>query len=347
MVRALPTAAVLAATLASVACGGDAFTAGPEGTDAGAMRDGTSPMDTGPSEASPVDAFSEPPPTCGTGYACVPAVPSGWQGPLEVYAGTAPPPTCTSGFAQSIGANDVLQAPAATCGCSCGPSSITCSAPAIDFYDGMTCSATPLVCASLGLSPNSCVTVNELTKCAATYLDISVPDGTSAMSACAPQPVKNVPPYTWGTQARGCVSTVAPAQVNCASGEICAPAPGAGFAAKLCVSHAGDVLCPGGGYGVKHTYFTSVADTRSCSDCTCSAPNGGSCSFALDVYQSSNGSCSGGAVTFAPGDKCAGVNQPGDFRLTETSVAGTCGPSTSSPTGLAVPAGAVTVCCPQ
>ncbi len=355
MPRSLLTAAVAAAMLASVACGGDAFSGGSGSEDGGGtMHDGSMP-DTGNGgddgssiEASPVDAHGEPPPSCDGNFACVPAVPSGWEGPLEVYAGSSPPPACTTDFAQSVGAFDVLQAPAASCGCACGASPITCNPPTMAFYDSATCNATPVACATIMLTPNVCETVDERSHCTpATSLDITLVSGSSTMGNCPPQASRTVPPYSWGVQARGCASTIAPAQVDCSAGQICAPKPESGFDQKLCISHVGDVACPGGGYGLKHVFYTSVDDTRDCSACTCGPPSGGSCDFTVTGYSSSNLSCAGGAISYGAGTKCAGVQQPGDFRLTIASTNGSCGPNTSSPTGTATPTGPVTVCCPQ
>ncbi|HTQ48234.1 MAG TPA: hypothetical protein VMI75_36005 [Polyangiaceae bacterium] len=354
MLRALLKAAVLGAAFASVACGGDAFSAGSGGEDGGTSHDSSSPPGDGGSgndaptpDSSPVDAFSEPPPSCSGAFGCVPDVPAGWQGPMEVYAGAAAPPACMVNFAQSVGANDVLQAPAATCGCSCGQSTTTCKPPMMTFSDSMTCTTAGGSCATSTLTPNVCQTLDERSQCAtAVTLDMSLLAGTSVMGSCTAAPMRDVPPYSWGIQARGCVSTVAAAQVDCGSGKICAPAPEPGFAQKLCISHAGDVACPGNGYGVKHLYYTSVDDTRTCSDCTCGMPTGGSCSFSVVGYSSSDQSCTGNAVTYLPGTKCAGVQQPGDFRLTLAPTNGSCTASTSSASGTATPTGPVTVCCP-
>jgi hypothetical protein len=265
---------------------------------------------------------------------------------MEVYSGAAAPPACTTDFAQSVGAFDVLQAAAPMCGCACGPSTITCGPPTMAFYNSATCGSS-VSCATDLLAPNACTNVDERSKCVGSLsLDITLLAGTSTMGSCVAQPTRDVPPYSWGVQARGCVSTVAPAQVDCASGQICAPKPETGFGAKLCISHAGDVPCPGGGYGVKHLYYTSVDDTRSCSACTCGTPTGGSCSFSITGYSSSNSSCTGNAITYPPGTKCAGVQQPGDMRLTIAPTAGSCAASTSSATGTATPTGPVTACCP-
>jgi hypothetical protein len=341
MVRAWLAPAIAAFLVVGASCGGDAFTAGGGATDGGGGRDALS------DGAPPADANGEPPPSCMGNYACVPAVPSGWDGPLEVYSGISGAPACTTGFAQSIGAYDGLQAAAPTCGCSCGPTAITCAPPNILFYDAVTC-GTGASCASEILQPGACTTVNEMGKCLAATggLAITPVAGTSTMGPCAPKPTRDVPAYTWSIQARGCLSTIAPAQLDCAAGQTCAPKPEPGFAPKLCIDRPGDWSCPGGGYGVKHLFYTSVTDTRDCTACTCAPPNGGSCSFSITESSSADGTCTGGTVTYIPGDKCAGITQPGDFRLTMTPTAGTCGAGNSTATGSATPGGPVTVCCP-
>ncbi len=216
----------------------------------------------------------------------------------------------------------------------------------MNFETSLSCMAAPATCATVTLMPNVCKTLDETSACNSSLLDITLLGGSTFASTCTAQPARTVPPYSWAEQARGCVSTVAPAQVDCASGQICAPKPEQGFGARLCVGHAGDVPCPGGGYGVKHTFYTSVDDTRDCSACTCGPPTGGSCTFSVASYSSSDSSCTGNAITYGPGTKCAGVGQPADFRLQLSPTNGSCGPSTSAPTGAATPSGPVTVCCP-
>lgn len=357
MLRSWSTVAVLGAALGSAGCGGDAFTAGSgsgSGSgDSGTPHDASSPPDdTGSGNdvisvdvLPPIDATGEPPPSCDGNFACVPAVPAGWTGPLELYSGSQSPPACTTDFAQSVGGFDLLQAPPAMCGCACGASTITCKPPVMDFFNSMTCGSS-VACASVFLTPGQCTTVDERSACNVPLMDITLLPGGQSMSDCAPQGTVAVPAYTWGLQARGCESTIAPAQVDCGSGQICAPKPEAGFDHQLCVGHAGDVACPGGGYGVKHRFFTSVVDTRACSACTCGPPSGGSCDFSVTSFTSSDLTCSGGAITYGSSTKCAGVAQPADFRLTMFPTNGSCGPSTSAPTGTATPTGPVTVCCP-
>lgn len=367
MLRVLGGLAVAAAVVTAVSCGGNAFSTAPGDADSGNDHEGSvPPPDTGATDGgspadvitpmdaatpldaiTPVDATGEPPPTCSGAFTCVPAVPSGWDGPLEVYAGMGAPPSCSVGFAQSVGAYDMLQAPDATCSCACGPSMTTCTAPNLGFYDGMTCNATPMSCGTVILTPGACTTIDQRSHCTtSSYLDVTVFGGSWTAGACAPEPTNQVPPYSWTDQMRGCASTVAPAQVDCQMGQVCAPRPESGFDPKLCISHAGDVPCPGNGYGVKRTFYTAVDDMRACTACSCGSPNGGSCSFAIDAYLSSDQSCSGSPDILMPGARCAGAQQPGDFRLVETPTGGTCTPGASVPSGSATPTGPVTVCCP-
>lgn len=306
-------------------------------------------MEASPDGAPGIDAAGDaiqPPPSCSGVFACVPAVPAGWSGPLELYSGTAPPPMCSTDFTEGMDAHDGLQAPAATCGCACGASATTCQPPKMTFSNAATCGSA-VACAATVLTPGACMTLDETGQCpGATILDITLAAGTFTTGSCTAQPSRNVPSSTWGTQARGCISTASPEQADCGSGKICAPAPGTGFDAKLCISHSGDVLCPGGGYGVKHLFYTSVDDTRDCTACTCGNPTGGSCDFSVAAYPTQNQQCSGNPITYGPGTQCAGVDQPADFRLTLTPTDGSCAAGTSTATGTAVAAGPVTVCCP-
>jgi hypothetical protein len=343
MIRAWLVPAVAASVLGTAACGGDAFTAGSGATDGGTMHDGSPPADVVSGSDAPIDA----PASCTGDFACVPAAPAGWDGPLELYSGTVAPPACSTGFTTSVSAYDLLQASAATCGCACGSSDTTCTTPSIEFYDSTTC-GTGSPCATEILSPGVCTTLDETSHCpGAAVLDITLVPGNAAFGACTPQPTKKVPPYAWGLQARSCTPTVAPSQANCASGQTCAPLAGAGFVQELCIGHLGDVACPAGAYGVKHVFYTTVVDLRGCTACTCAAPSGGSCDFTVDTYQSTTIACTGGEISYGQGTMCAGVDQPGDFRLTLTPTAGSCAASNSAPTGSATPAGAVTVCCPM
>src|SRR5580692_9006146 len=77
-------AAVGCAIVAALACGGAAFSVVDGGPDATT------------SDAPVADVLEEPPVTCEGDFVCVPAIPAGWTGPLEVYSGTVTAPPCSA-----------------------------------------------------------------------------------------------------------------------------------------------------------------------------------------------------------------------------------------------------------
>ncbi|HEY6459763.1 MAG TPA: hypothetical protein VIY73_06415 [Polyangiaceae bacterium] len=331
--------------------GGDA-TSNP---DAPTVPDAPSHAD-GPSapDAPSVDAFPDvvdepPPPTCAGAFACVPAAPAGWEGPLEVYRGSTAAPACSADFAGVYDGNDSLgTVPPATCSCGCGLSPTTCSAEPLGYTTTALCSnATP--CFSTTLTPGACTT-ETASQCLTTgviplFISSAAPAPTSP--DCAAQPGKTLPPVQWGIDGRACAPTVALAQVDCKGGSVCAPVPAAPYDPNLCVLQAGDASCPSGPYSNRQVLYGAVDDTRGCSSCTCGKAAGGSCAASYSVYSSSDGSCSGQPDTYGAPFQCAGVDNPADFRLTITPSPGSCSPSSVSPTGGVQPAGPTTVCCLQ
>lgn len=371
-------AALLAPCLMSVlvvgACGGPAFTSGgdaggaagdaggldgksaPDGAEAGGGgdtgtgADATADVVGDATSDVTLDVLEEPaPPACTGAFACVPAVPAGWTGPLEVYEGATAPPSCTTNYTEAFDAHDALDAPPATCGCSCDGSPTGCGAPKLSFYvSSLTDPCNGTACYSTTLSNGACVTVNDGTSCAGastTASHVSAPAPLVTNGTCPPQPSTQIPPITWGTYARACASTVAIAASDCQAGSVCAPAAAAPYGATLCISQDGDVACPSTGYTTKRVLSGGASDSRGCSACTCGSPAGASCAGSIEAYASSDGSCSGGAVTYGLPATCYALNQPADLRVVVTPTAGTCTPSSVSPTGSAVATNPETVCC--
>jgi hypothetical protein len=262
-----------------------------------------------------------------------------------VYAGQGAPPPCTTGYQPEEDGFDQLDAADATCGCTCGVPKVLCSAPSLTFNTAPDC--VTVACATEILSASLCTTVDERAKCgaaAATGLYITAQQATVASAGCAAQASKSVPPVAWGVQARACMPTTVPTQLDCPSGSVCAPLAGSGFEATACITMQGDVACPAGAYSVRRRFYGDAIDTRGCATCSCGTP-AASCTASFDVYTSSDGSCSGNKITYPASFTCAGVAQPGDFLLTLSPTSGACTASPSTPTGSAVPVKPVTVCC--
>lgn len=367
---------VAAHVLVSVAaaCGGSAFTTGGEGDDGGGSPGDASPDLTtpdggahesgggpdgvaadgghadaggGPDAITIPDVLAEAPPACSGAYACVPAVPPGWVGPLEVYAGPGPVPPCSPLFQLAQDANDQLDAGHATCGCQCSAPKVACDPLPVDFYSANACTVATK-CTSATLSASTCIPEDVRTKCAISPVSIymSAPQATASGASCAPQESASVPAITWGISGRACVSTVAAAQVDCPVNAVCAPRPAPPFGPGACIAVLGDVACPSQGYTAKHVFFTSADDSRGCTSCTCGGAGNASCTASVSVYAGNPGAgCSGQPIIYAAPFSCVAVDQPGNFLATLSGTAGSCPPSPSTPTGTATPSKPVTVCC--
>jgi hypothetical protein len=348
--------AITAALAMAAACGGSAFTTG--GGDDGGASDGAGPDVTvggpdggqveagGPDAISLPDVLEEPPPTCSGQYACVPAVPSGWAGPLEVYAGAAQAPPCSPLFVVAQDAHDELDAGPATCGCQCGGPKVVCAPPTISFFNVSGC-AVSAPCATKTLSPQTCTPVDLGIACKGLSSPfMTSPQATVTSATCAAQATQSVPPSSWGINGRACVSAVAPAQVDCPSGSICAPKPALPFGPAACIAVLGDVACPAGRYSNRHVYFTSLNDSRGCTTCTCGDAGNPTCAATVATHQP-DASCTDLGVAYQAPFSCVPVDEPRDYEVTLTSNAGACPPSASIPSGSASGMGAVTVCCNQ
>jgi hypothetical protein len=298
------------------------------------------------------DVIEEPPPHCGGAFTCAPIVPSGWTGPLELYAGSSAAPSCGASFTgPAFDGNAGLSVPGSKCDCQCqNAQGVQCSSPTISFYgSSAACSPANYCGAIMPLTPSLCTGVDIRSRCADAGLTISMsaPASTASGGSCPPVALRNVPPSSWATNARACLSSLGAAQSDCASGSVCAPYPPPPFGAGLCIAQPGDVGCPASGYPVKQLFYGTVSDTRDCSQCTCSSVAGASCSASIGVFQPSALSCSTGQISYLPPFMCDPVQQPSEFKLTLTPSGGSCTPSPVAPTGTATPAKPNTFCCTQ
>jgi hypothetical protein len=303
-----------------------------------------------PTDAEWVPDVIEPPPAlCSAGFACTPPVPSGWSGPMELFAGAAPaPPDCGANFEGPVyaGGTGATGDPAA-CGCTCGaPDNVLCSPIEMSFFSGFTCGAAA-PCAQRTLTPGVCTSVDVTTECASMTASITMPATTATGGSCTAAPTKTVTPPSWGTQARACLSALGSAASNCVAGGVCAPLPSMPFA-EVCIALAGIVACPTTGFTVRHTFYDAFDDARDCSMCSCGDVAGASCSADLSVFPTTGvaAACAKGADIYVAPSSCAPVQQPGDFRLDVTMPnAGSCAPTPVMPTGAVAPSQPTTFCC--
>jgi len=293
--------------------------------------------------------------SCGTGKLCSPAVPgdaSGWSGPFALFSGTTAslPSTCDPTLytpAAAFHGNKGLLAPPAECSCTCGaPEGSACDPPSLTFSPANNCAtacSVPAVPTTLPVD-GGCVVVPPACPSFAVGSLMQTTGGS-----CTPDGGVVLAPLAWSTAAMACSPAGASAG-SCGSGELCLPS-----AAPFCIMHAGSLSCPPGEYYVaQHVYYADAGDTRGCSGCSCGAPASGSCSFMVgaifDAASPPGGvyidtSCgTPGGVLFVPEACTLGVKSLKLIAPTAVD-AGSCTPSTATPTGDASPATPTTFCC--
>jgi hypothetical protein len=73
--------------------------------------------------------------------------------------------------------------------------------------------------------------------------------------------------------------------------------------------------------------------------------SGAQCKGLITVFSSADGQCHMGSIVSTLPVSCAGVQQPGDFRLSVASQGGNCAPSQTVSNGTALPVQPTTFCC--
>ena len=306
-------------------------------------------------------------PTCtgtcgGTGcsdFTCIPAAPTGWLGPFQLYDGPASmaPPTCPTPTTDELfsGHASLTQAPAECSACtSCGtPSDFECIAYPGGFYGNTSaCSGGGSSCSSSAGSFSSntsgCYALPVVASCPWTGIDVdSAPK--AVFSCAASTTTTTLPSVTWADDAVGCAEPF-PQANGCAAGSVCVPIPAAPFVTKLCISQQGAVSCPTEEFVVQSTYYTSFTDGRGCSACSC--PGTGTpltCTGTITLY--SDASCADSVYTVTDwANACLTTPAFKSVQegLTSVTYSGTpgCGtPTGGQPTGTITPGSPVTVCC--
>ncbi len=320
---------------------------GDGGADATSVHEGGEAAVDGGGEAATdgrVDA-----PACSA--ACVPAVPTGWQGPLEIAQTMggpmpAPPAGCDAG-AYPVEAFEGLGSPdasAASCTCSCGaPSGITCTPPVANYFSDSTCMTS---CGTTNQTVATTCTTLMLGTCGGTHVNVgsSLPSG----GACAPDAGSTVPPVDWSARARLCAPPSTWSSAGCGAGEVCAPVAALPFeTGTYCVvNNSGVVSCPPG-YPKQRVFYESSTDTRACSACTCGSPTGATCTGGTASFYGSTCTGNPGLTMPVPGT-CGNLGgaKVGVFSGVAPT-GGSCTPMGGAPTGSFQPESPTTVCCTQ
>lgn len=344
------------------ATGGTGGAAGASGSAGSSGGTGLEDCTNGVDDDDDNKADCEDPKCQGAGYQCL-ALPSGWEGPVQLAEGTDLSTLNCGGNYPNIGPRPGtdLNVPNAQCSaCTCGTptGAITCHFPDISLYENNACGAgyrwtfTGADLEMNGVTSGSCFGAQdpftgpngELPTAAAT----TTPPTTGG--SCVPgggAPTK--PSTSWNTQARSCAG---PTGGNMATGcgtNTCVPPAAGQYNRGVCVYQDGDQACPSGVFSHKYVYYTGTDDTRGCTACSCNEPTGVTCNGArLEV--SAGASCKvtpDGTVT-TPGTTCAAVASSSEqsFKyIVGTATGGMCPPVGGQPTGTATPTSPITFCC--
>lgn len=326
-------------------------------------------------------------PACqAVGYSCAPSVPAGWMGYFVLYDGaTTGYSGCPGYFSTSsyLGNNQINAAQPTCSTCDCGkPQGEACRVTGspdaqypgtVDsiFVVDSACTASPNCGANLEVSPTwdgSCygpdgVTststcgVNSGAQCnlgsspcnvSVQMLPLQVAAGT-----CTPTPqTPTIEPISWNGVGEAC-SAAAATDLGCNPGAVCLPKPPAPFHG-LCIYQDGDAsTCPPGQFSKKHLFYGGATDGRKCSDCSCGASAGASCSAQVTIYSdTTKNTCSHAVATLnvsTSGGDCqpltgnpAAVARKAVFT---TPTGGGCAASGGQPSGTATPTTPRTYCC--
>lgn len=278
----------------------------------------------------------------GTCEVCLPAVPQGWQGPLEIFesAGTSLPPlpSCSNDYPNAI-FDGVAQSPSSACSCTCdAPTAITCSTPSVHYFSDPTCATS---CAPDQNVGTGCTPLSE-GSCSGTHFtfDPAVASGGS----CAPHSTTPTPVGSAISEARLCGLPTPPGNGTCDATELCAPRAEVPFDLHYCILHAGTSACPSQ-YPVQEIYGDDASDAGGCAPCTCDAPSGATCdSEAVDFSNGPN--CNATSLSSTIPQSCTalgGAKSALSKNLTPTG--GSCAAHGGETRNGSAAAAATTVCC--
>jgi hypothetical protein len=291
-------------------------------------------------------------PAC-SAYACVPPVPSGWEGPvaLEQVAAGSTLPACPTQYESLLDAHAGLTAPQAVCSCVCGASGQQCSATGA-FHGDQTCSAS--ACATVTPSPSGACTAVSVNSCGSGgSFDFTVAPSPSGGS-CQAAVTTTVTPAGWTTAARLCAYAGTTGAGGCSDADACIALPSSPYGAAACVYSTADpppTSCPAGYAGSPPAvFYAGVTDTRACGGCSCGGPTGGTCSGTVSLFGGAGCTGSGGTATAASGTSCqpySGLSPtPGSAEAHFTVTGGSCAVSAApQPVGSASGNSPTTVCC--
>jgi len=310
--------------------------------------------------------YNDPPPVDDACQGeCVPLFPFGWEGPALLWTGPmadqpleCPPHAPIAGF---LGYSGLEPSPSACPVCTCEPSTGSCALPTDLTARSAICAGTSALDTSFDAPANwdgSCTAVNAVPQGAMCgnepcVQSLNIEAMTMTESGCTPktQPVPNAAPGTWKTVGLACRGMEEHVGSCKDPGKICVPTsepPPPGF--TQCLFKEGDVACPAV-YTEKHVFHQGFDDKRTCTPCACGAPDGGTCTALLSVYEDTactklNYMTMISSVMSVCGDIAIAGSALGSKSATSVTYSpGACAPSGGESMGDVELVGAATFCC--
>lgn len=308
--------------------------------DAAPEPDGGSEVDGGEVDAGEADAG----PPCPGSLICEPGAPPGWNGPvlLVTGAGDAPPPSCPATIPMTaFVAFSGLEAPEATCGCTCNPPPnglISCGSATITRHrtHDTTCATIETMLGTI--SHEQCRDISLSST--GWYLFVSRPPFSTTATGCSPMPEVAVSPPSWQASHRACTFG---APTRCGSEQVCMPPRANGE--RLCIWVEGASECPAA-FPVRLETAEDVDDSRGCSPCTCGSIQG-RCDGQVTITNTCDGPTSNPQVVDI--EVCTRTyswwSSSSPHVYAHFTPTASCPPSEPTPTGAATPTAPRTVCC--
>lgn len=318
--------------------------------DGSVVRNDATVMDDG-STPDPQDAA--PPNECGG--SCVPEAPEDFEGPFLTFIGGSDAPSCGGAYddeGPSGGAGLVApEADCSACTCDSGGSGDCADYVMLEAGGNNACS---------GGCPNSfnqaCAAINIacLDDETSTRVRAVLPETAGSCAPSAQDP--DIDPAAFAQLAHTCAPDSELTGAGCDGDGLCAP--DGPFDGQYCVTREGAHDCPDVGYSDRHVFYGDIADTRSCSECSCDR----NCDYTVELFASDNTTCMGAASATlsiaSPADseeasscEAAPVDPapsgPGGSLRAAFSVTGNgnCAATGGEPEGTAAGADPITFCC--
>jgi len=291
---------------------------------------------------------------------CAPKSPQSWEGPVALYYGPqfqAPPCPETAPTLLFEGRPEPDPVPCESC--SCDPPVGACLPPTTWTVGASACYGGG-VNTNFDAPPNwdgSCTTnvsIQQGQTCGAELcvqslvvdppMIVEQPCTPHGNGDPMPEPAKLTAGDPFGPFGRACTGDPWP---PCGQESVCVSAPPSFL---TCVARSGDEPCPAG-WPVKHLLYNEVDDQRTCTECTCSAPSGGSCTVFIGLHEDSTCATLRGSniVTTGEGPKCMDLLHGTGLAAKSASVLtyerGACTPEGGQAEGDLVLGDARTFCC--